>query len=162
MSIILGIDPGSRITGYGLVRIDGSHLKHIDCGIIQAQPKAEFHERLYHIFLGIQKVIQTHQPQEVGIEQVFSAKNAASALKLGQARGAAIAAIASCGLSMMEYTPRAVKLAVTGYGAADKTQIQQMITKLLNLPEPPSTDAADALAIAICHGHSRKHPYKTR
>lgn len=157
MSIILGIDPGSRITGYGLIDIQGHQLKHIECGMIQTQPKADFHDRLYQIFSEIQKIIQTYQPQEVSIEQIFTAHNAASALKLGQARGAAITAVASCHLPIAEYTPRAVKLAVTGYGAAEKHQVQQMITKLLKLPAAPYEDAADALAIAICHAHSRRH-----
>lgn len=156
MSIILGIDPGSRITGYGLIEVQGHQLRHIECGMIQTKPKADFHDRLYQIFLGIQKIIQTYQPQEVSVEQVFTAKNAASSLKLGQARGAAIAAIASFHLPLTEYTSRAVKLAVTGYGAAEKQQVQQMITKILKLSESPYEDAADALAIAICHAHSRR------
>lgn len=154
--IILGIDPGSRITGFGLIDTQGHQLKHIECGMIQTQSETDFHSRLYKIFADIQKLIQIYQPQSVSIEQIFTAHNAASALKLGQARGAAIAAVASCHLPIAEYTARAVKLAVTGYGAAEKHQVQQMVAKLLKLKEPPDIDAADALAIAICHAHHQK------
>lgn len=156
MSIILGIDPGSRITGFGLIDKQGHQLKHIESGTIKTHSKIDFHDRLYVIFSEIQKLIQVYQPKSVSIEQIFTAKNVASAIKLGQARGAAIAAIASCHLPITEYAARTVKLAVTGYGGAEKHQVQQMMTKLLKLSTPPSEDAADALAIAICHAHHER------
>jgi crossover junction endodeoxyribonuclease RuvC len=154
-SIILGIDPGSRITGYGVVQFKNQRVHHVASGVISMSPKLEFNKRLYEIFLGIQKVIENFKPDKVSIEQVFTARNAASALKLGQARGAAIAAVSSYHLPISEYTPRSVKLAVTGYGAAEKNQVQQMIKRILNLKELPLSDAADALAIAVCCGHTR-------
>ena len=156
MSIILGIDPGSRITGYGVIHSKGSELKYIACGMIQTRTDTNFHDRLYQIFSQIQNLVETYHPNEASIEQVFTCKNASSALKLGQARGAAIAALASYHLSIAEYSAREVKLATTGYGAAEKHQVQHMIGKILKLSEIPKLDAADALAIAICHAHSCK------
>jgi crossover junction endodeoxyribonuclease RuvC len=160
MSIILGIDPGSRATGYGILHITGPQLKLIHYGLIRTQFSSDFPSRLYQLFHETQKIIEAYQPNEVSIEQIFTARNAASALKLGQARGAIIAAIAGSNLPITEYSAREVKLAVTGYGAAEKHQVQHMIKKLLKLADNPPLDASDALAIAICHAHSRKYSFR--
>lgn len=152
-TIILGIDPGSRITGYGLVSSLGNTVKFISCGTIRTQGEA-FAERLQCIFRGIQDVVQEYQPHEASIEEIFHHHNAASALKLGQARGAAIAGINAIPIS--GYTPRQVKQAVVGYGGAQKQQVQHMVQRILNLATAPSTDAADALAIAVCHANMRQ------
>ncbi len=152
----MGIDPGSRITGYGIVDMDGPRSHHIASGCIQTGSDRSLPERLKTIFEGLTAVIQSWQPAEVAVEQVFMHRNPDSALKLGQARGAALCAVVLAGLPVSEYAPRAIKQAVVGSGAADKSQVQRMITLLLSLPEPPQADAADALAVAICHGHTRQ------
>ncbi|MCP3680438.1 MAG: crossover junction endodeoxyribonuclease RuvC [Gammaproteobacteria bacterium] len=153
MTIILGIDPGSRLTGYGIISFERRQARYISSGHIRTQGDA-LSGRLGQIFHGISEVVKRHQPTEVAIEQVFIHQNAATALKLGQARGAAIAAVAQNNLLLREYSARQVKKAVVGYGAADKTQIQQMVTRLLSLSQPPQSDAADALAIALCHAYT--------
>ena len=152
--IILGIDPGSRKTGYGLISKQGNRLVHIDNGAIFTQSAKEFPQRLEQIFTGLSAIIAQYQPTAVAVENVFLAKNAMSALKLGQARGAAIVAAVNVGLPVHEYTAMQVKQAVVGTGRAEKTQVQQMIKALLNLPEVAQEDASDALAVAICHAHS--------
>lgn len=149
----MGIDPGSRITGYGLIKTDGYHHKYIASGCIKTQTD-NLADRLKYIFSGIHQITKEHQPDMVAIEQVFLAKNFSSALKLGQARGAAIAAIGSLDRKLVEYSTRAIKKAVVGYGAAEKQQIQHMIKLLLNLTDVPQVDAADALAVAVCHAQS--------
>ena len=154
MTIILGIDPGSLITGYGVISITGNKLTYLDSGCIRVAGK-ELPQRLQQIYLDIRKIMEQYQPQEAAIEQVFMQQNAGSALKLGQARGAAIVAILVNNIPLGEYSARQVKQAVVGYGAAAKTQVQQMVKTMLNLPKIPQADAADALAIAICHAHSR-------
>jgi crossover junction endodeoxyribonuclease RuvC len=147
---ILGIDPGSRVTGYGILVLCRHGPAYLASGCIR--PRAEaFADRLGEIFLGIDALIREHEPQAVAIEEVFLASNPASALKLGQARGAAIAAAVAHGLPVAEYAARTVKRAVVGTGKADKTQVQHMVRVLLKLAGSPSADAADALAIAICH-----------
>jgi crossover junction endodeoxyribonuclease RuvC len=156
VTIILGIDPGSRITGYGVIRLEApkNSLCYVTSGCIKvAEEKTS--EKLHQIFQDLCTVIQEHHPTEVAIEQIFMHQNPGSALKLGQARGAAIVAVAHHGLNVAEYTARQVKQAVAGYGAAEKKQVQQMVKILLNLSKVPQTDAADALAIAICHAHTR-------
>lgn len=155
MTIILGIDPGSRITGYGVIQVKGFHSRFLSCGALHVKDD-NLAVRLQKIFTGIQEVIRTYQPHEVSIEEVFMQSNVSSALKLGQARGAAIVAAAEHGLPVFEYSARYVKQSVVGYGAAKKDQVQHMIKVLLNLNETPTTDAADGLAIALCHAHSRK------
>lgn len=158
MTTILGIDPGSRITGYGVIKTDGFSHKYIACGSLYvAKKKTEdnLHTNLHDIFLGISDIIKTHLPDEVAIEQVFIHANPNSALKLGQARGAAIVAVASRELKIIEYSTRQVKQAIVGYGAATKNQIQHMIKLLLKLPHEPEEDAADALAIALCHANMK-------
>lgn len=151
---ILGIDPGSHRTGYGIIRTDGQSLLHVAHGVVRV-PKTDLVEQLALIFREITAITQAHQPEEAAIEQVFMSKNAHSALKLGQARGAAIAAMGSIGLSVSEYSARFIKKSIVGYGAAAKDQMQYMVKLLLNLKLEPAVDAADALAIAICHAQCR-------
>lgn len=157
MPRILGIDPGSRVTGYGLIDSDGRSSRHVASGTIRTAGE-DLAERLAAIFRGVGELIDAHQPGEVAIESVFIAKNASSALKLGQARGAAICACAARALPVAEYSPRAVKLAIVGAGAADKAQVQHMVRVLLKLTEPLTPDSADALGIALCHAHTDAAP----
>lgn len=152
---ILGIDPGSNITGYGLISIVNGQEKHRHHGIIKTQG-ADLGDKLWQIHSELADIIQHYQPSEFAIENVFVNKNVQSALKLGQARGAAITAAARFGLALNEYTPREVKLATVGYGSASKEQVQHMIKQILQLQSAPSADAADALAIALTHSHSRR------
>ena len=154
MTIILGIDPGSRITGYGVIVSNNNQFTHLVHGCIRTSDP-NFSQRLQQIFAGIEAIVQQYQPVEVSIEQVFLARNAASALKLGQARGAAITAVANQAIPVAEYSARQIKQAVVGYGAAKKDQVQHMVKCLLNLSQPLQADAADALAIAICHANNR-------
>jgi crossover junction endodeoxyribonuclease RuvC len=153
---VLGIDCGSEHTGYGVVELDASGKLHcIAVGAIHATARAPIAERLNKIFHGLQEVIEREQPEEVAIEDVFFAVNIKSALKLGHVRGVAMLAASHAGLTVAEYAPLSIKSAVVGYGRAGKEQVQHMITRLLNLDAPPdSPDAADALAIAICHLHT--------
>jgi len=153
---LLGIDPGSRVTGYGILDMDGPRSRYVASGCIQTDSARPLPERLKTIFEGVAGVIREYQPAEAAAEQVFMHRNPDSALKLGQARGAALCAVVMAGLPVSEYAPRAIKQAVVGGGAADKSQVQRMVALLLNLPEPPPADAADALAVAICHGHTRQ------
>ena len=152
MRTILGIDPGSRITGYGIIRVDGDRYAYVGSGCVRVVGD-DFASRLGQVFSGIAQVIEERPPDEAAIEQVFMRNNANSALKLGQARGAAIVAVAQAAIPLAEYSPRQIKQAVVGYGGADKAQVQYMIKTLLGLSEVPPTDAADALGVAICHAH---------
>jgi len=154
MTVILGIDPGSRITGYGVIQINKKNTTYIDSGCVKTSGDA-FADRLHTIFSGISELIQHYRPAEAAIEQVFVHRNAGSALKLGQARGAAMTAIKQFNLPLAEYSARQVKQAVVSYGAATKEQVQQMTCHLLKLQANPQADAADALAIALCHAHTR-------
>jgi crossover junction endodeoxyribonuclease RuvC len=151
---ILGIDPGTRITGYGLVEKEGNRLRHIDNGAIYTNSKDDLPKRLKIIHNGVAEVIAKYQPDVMAIEQVFMAKNAMSALKLGQARGAAIVAGVNAQLPVAEYSALQVKSAVVGYGKAGKPQVQRMVKALMKLPEIAQEDASDALAVAICHANS--------
>lgn len=153
MSIILGIDPGSRVTGYGIISVQNKKITYLDSGCIRVKGE-NFDERLLEIFEGITSLVQTYQPNFAAIEQVFMHQNAQSAIKLGQARGAAVVAMASQGLTVGEYSARQIKKSVVGYGAAEKTQVQDMVMSLLKLNARPAEDAADALACAICHYHT--------
>ncbi len=153
MPMIIGIDPGSRMTGYGIILQEGSKLSFVDAGTIRTET-AEMPERLKRIFEGICRIVKFHGPTEAAVEQVFMASNPDSALKLGQARGAAVTALMVEGLNVSEYTARQIKQAVVGHGAAQKEQVQMMITQLLRLEVTPQADAADALACAICHAHA--------
>ncbi len=150
---ILGIDPGSRITGWGIIDSDGRRSTYIASGCIRARDD-ESHGRLRTIWAGVQAVITAHAPQVMAVERVFIHRNADSALKLGQARAAAICASFIADLPVHEYAARAVKLAVVGNGGADKAQVGHMVAVLLNRREAGQADESDALAIALCHAHS--------
>ena len=152
---LLGIDPGSINTGYGIVDSEGNHAKHIASGVIKVQGET-LADKLKVINQQLTDIILEHNPLEVAIEKVFMHKNADSALKLGQARGAAITACAMQSLPVFEYTANQVKQSTVGKGHAAKQQVQHMIKVLLCLQEEPKTDEADALAIALCHAHSRE------
>ncbi len=157
MSLVLGVDPGSRLTGFGLVQSLGAKLDYVTSGVIRIAPTLPLPERLDLIYESLIEVIEKHQPSEFAIESVFMSKSAGSALKLGQARGAAIVAATSQGLEVHEYEARKVKQSVVGTGAADKLQVQHMVKTLLKLPKTPQEDAADALAVALCHINTQKH-----
>lgn len=151
---ILGIDPGSRKTGYGIIDSDGKQSAHVDSGFIDVKGET-FADRLGCIFQQVSEIIAEFQPVELSIEQVFVNKNIDSALKLGHARGAAICAAVNAGLKVHEYTPKAVKSAVVGTGNASKEQVQHMMSMLLKLEKGLQEDQADALGIALCHAHNR-------
>ncbi|MCG8428461.1 MAG: crossover junction endodeoxyribonuclease RuvC [Chromatiales bacterium] len=153
MRRILGIDPGSRVTGFGIIESDGVNSQHISSGCIRVA-EGDLPERLGEIYQAISDVVEEFRPTEMAIEQVFVAKNAGSALKLGQARGAAICACVVAGLSVAEYTPRMIKQAVVGTGKADKDQVQHMVRHILKLEQKLASDQADALAVALSHAHS--------
>lgn len=153
---IIGIDPGSQRTGVGVIDVDAQGtLSHVFHGALAVAGEETFPLRLKRIFDGLAAIIAEHRPAECGIERVFMARNADSALKLGQARGAAICAVVSHGLAVHEYAPTEVKQAVVGSGRGDKTQVQHMVGVLLGLKGPLQPDAADALAIAVTHAHTR-------
>ena len=156
MSIILGIDPGSRITGYGVLKMQGLKPQYVASGCIRADLKKPTAERLKQIYDGISEVCRTYLPETAAIERIFFAHNADSALKLGQARGVAMAAMAGCVIPVSEYTARQIKQAVVGTGAAEKSQVQHMVKELLKLNKMPPADAADALAVAFCHSQSEQ------
>lgn len=149
--IIIGIDPGSRITGYGIIRIQGNQQQYVGSGCLRMTADA-MSARLQHIFTGIKSIVDQYQPTEAAIEQVFMHQNPNSALKLGQARGAAMVAL---DLPIAEYSARQVKQSVVGFGAAKKEQVQQMVKRLLSLRDVLQADEADALAIALCHAQMR-------
>ena len=151
---ILGLDPGSRRTGYGVIECEGSELQVLAHGCLNVAAGAPT-ARLRLIFEGLQGLLAEHRPIEIAIERVFVSRNVDSALKLGQARGAALCAV-PLGTPVYEYAPRAIKLALTGSGAAEKFQVAHMIRALLALRERPGADAADALAVAVCHAHARR------
>jgi crossover junction endodeoxyribonuclease RuvC len=153
---VLGIDCGTEFTGYGVVELcDHSKLVCVTCGAIRLSPRESLAARLGAIFNHLSAVIAEHQPDRVAIEDVFYAANVKSALKLGQVRGVAMLAASLAGIQVAEYSPLTIKSAVVGYGRAEKQQVQHMVTRLLHLDEvPKSPDAADALAIAICHLHT--------
>jgi len=153
---VLGIDCGTEYTGYGVVDLlTDDSLVCIVCGAIKVSPRDPMPTRLSRISIGLQELISRHHPERVAIEDVFYAANVKSALKLGQVRGVAMLAAASAGLEVAEYSPLSIKSAVVGYGRAEKHQVQQMVMRLLNLEQiPEPADAADALAIAICHLHT--------
>lgn len=155
MTRILGIDPGSRLTGYGLIDTDGQHARYVSSGCLKVTG-ATLPEKLGLIFTELSALIGEFKPHQFAIENVFMNRNADSALKLGQARGAAICAAVTCALPVAEYAPREIKQAVVGKGGADKCQVQHMVRVLLNLSEAPQADAADALAIALCHSFQQR------
>jgi crossover junction endodeoxyribonuclease RuvC len=152
---IFGIDPGTDRTGYGCVETDGSRHRIVTCGAIRTSARTTFAEKLLHIHTGLATLLVECRPDSVAIENLFHAVNARSALKLGHARGVAMLAAVEAGLPVAEYTPAEVKRAVVGYGRAEKHQVQQMVKLMLGLAAVPTPhDASDALAVAICHGHS--------
>jgi crossover junction endodeoxyribonuclease RuvC len=150
---ILGIDPGSRAAGYGVIEARGDRLDFIACGVIRVTPGFAFGERLREIYQGIGEVLALHRPEQAAIEEVFMAKNAGSALKLGHARGVLMLAVLQAEIPLAEYSPRQIKQSAAGYGNADKEQVQHMVRVMLSLNKSPSSDAADALAVAICHAN---------
>ncbi len=153
--IILGIDPGYAITGYAFVKVDGVKLAALDYGVISTPAKTDFSLRLTAIFDGLAHLIELYQPDCMAIEELFFSRNTTTAIGTAQARGVAVLSAAKADLPVFEYTPMQVKVAVTGYGRADKKQVQEMVKTLLRLKKVPTPDdAADALAVAICHGHS--------
>jgi crossover junction endodeoxyribonuclease RuvC len=151
---ILGVDPGSRRTGFGIIDIQGDRVTPVHFGVILAG-SGEFTGRLGIIFKGIRELVEEFRPDEAAVETVFVSHNAASAIKLGQARGAAVCAVIDGDVPVAEYSPRSVKQAIVGRGAADKVQVQHMVRVLLGLREAPEEDAADALAVALCHYHTQ-------
>jgi len=153
---ILGLDPGLRRTGWGVVAVDGSRLSHVAHGVITPDPAAPFAQRLLCLFEAVEALLAAHAPDEAAIEETFMNTNPASALKLGHARAAAMIAPARAGLLVAEYAATVVKKSVVGTGAADKTQVAFMIARLLPAAGKVSADAADALAVAVTHAHARK------
>lgn len=151
---ILGIDPGSRVTGWGVVDAGGATVRYVASGCIRTEGE-DLPARLREIFAGVGAIVAAHQPVELAVERVFVHRNADSALKLGQARAAAICASFGRQLPVHEYAARAVKLAVVGQGGAEKPQVAHMVRALLQPPAPLAADEADALAVALCHAHTR-------
>jgi crossover junction endodeoxyribonuclease RuvC len=158
---ILGIDPGSRMTGYGIIETTGNRSTCVAYGRIHCED-GPLPQRLLHILAELGQVIREYLPTEAGVEEVFVKMNVSSALVLGQARGAAICALAQAGLTVAEYAPARIKSAIVGHGRADKKQIQHMVRILLDLDDEPPADAADALAVALCHAHLRGAPALAR
>jgi crossover junction endodeoxyribonuclease RuvC len=158
---ILGIDPGSRNTGFGVIDTDGMRSRRIDSGCIRVGGHP-WPQRLGLIFDGVARVVAEHQPHEIAVEQLIFARDPNAALKLGQARGAVLCAGLKAGVQVHEYSPKSVKLAVVGTGGAEKSQVQHMVSILLNLSDIPSEDEADALALALCHAHSMGIPARKR
>ncbi len=158
MTIVLGVDPGSRVTGYGLIELAAKpfRVRYIDSGCLRLKA-ADLPQRLAEIFHRLGELIRLYRPTQMAIEAVFVSRNPGSALKLGQARGAAIVAGSVAELPVFEYSPRQVKLAVVGHGGAEKHQVQEMMRSLLKLDFVPASDEADGLAIAWCHGHCHRY-----
>ena len=153
--VIFGIDPGSERTGYGCIDSDGRRHRLLVCGALSAPGSASFPERLRHIHEGLTRLLADQRPDCVAIENIFHARNVRSALRLGHARGVALVAAAAAGVAIAEYTPAEIKRAVVGFGRAEKPQVGQMVKLLLGLDAAPTPhDAADAIAVAICHIHS--------
>jgi crossover junction endodeoxyribonuclease RuvC len=152
---ILGIDPGSRFTGFGVLDFEGDTPVYVASGTIKS-PDGTFPERLKNIFVSVNEIVSRYQPDVVVIESVFMARNASSALKLGHARSAALCATFAFDVEVVEYAPREIKQAVVGTGSASKEQVQHMVVSLLQLDGAPAVDAADALAAAICYGHRQR------
>jgi crossover junction endodeoxyribonuclease RuvC len=153
MTRVLGIDCGSSATGYGVIDSDGRVSRLVASGVIRTRPKAAFADRLHRISQSLRGLIQEYAPGVVAVEGIFHSVNARSALQLGQVRGIALLAAAEAQLPVHEYSPLQIKSSVVGYGRAEKSQVQEMIKLLLRLEEKPPEDAADALAVALCHAH---------
>lgn len=155
--IIMGIDPGFAITGYGIVKYEGNKFSPLEYGSVQTKAGTPFTQRLLKLDDEISLIIEKFKPDAISVEELFFNKNIKTAIAAAHGRGVVLAAAARSGTEVFEYTPLQVKQAVVGYGRADKAQVQQMVKAILNLPEiPKPDDVADALAIAVCHGHSAK------
>ena len=153
MQVVIGIDPGAANLGFGVVRVSGNRMVALDGGVVETAAGTPIERRLERIHLELSELIAWHEPRALAIEEVFFGKNAQTAMSVGQASGVAMLAAAQAGVECFAYTPQAIKMAVCGSGAAGKEQVQRMVGTLLGLPEPPTPDhAADALAVAICHG----------
>lgn len=160
---VLGIDPGSLTTGFGVVEIQANRLQAVHWGTIRTSARQPLHERLKHIYDGLAHAVHTWQPEAVSVERVFFADNAKTALTLGHARGVALLSVAHAALPLAEYTAVEIKMAVAGYGHAAKSQMQRMVQTLLCLEDVPHpADAADALAAAICHLHTQSFQHRIR
>ncbi len=149
--LVLGVDPGSLVTGYGLVKKEGGTLGYVAGGKISFPHPWPFHQRIHRIFSSLVEIIETYHPEEMSIEDIFFAKNVKSALKIGHVRGAALVAAVQCGVKVFDYTPLQIKQSVVGYGRATKEQVRSMVKLLLKLDTQFSLDTSDALAVAICH-----------
>lgn len=153
MQVVIGIDPGAANLGFGVVRVEGNHMVALDGGVVETTPDLPMARRLERIHRALKELIAWHEPKAMAIEEVYFGKNVRSAMAVGQASGAAMLAAAEYDVDCFSYTPQAIKMAVCGSGGAGKRQVQRMVGTLLGLPEPPVPDhAADALAVAICHG----------
>ncbi|MCB0064099.1 MAG: crossover junction endodeoxyribonuclease RuvC [Caldilineaceae bacterium] len=161
LRVILGIDPGTAITGYGVVgETERGEFELLACGVIRTEAGVEMQLRLLEIFRDLKALIAEFRPDAMAVEKLFFGRNVTTAITVGQARGAALLAAAEQGLAIAEYTPAEVKQAITGYGSADKRQIQEMVQRILNLPHPPHPDdAADGVAIAVCHLQRSRYMY---
>jgi crossover junction endodeoxyribonuclease RuvC len=158
MQVVMGIDPGAANLGFGVVRVEGNHMVALDGGVVETTPDEPMERRLARIHGALRELIAWHEPRAMAIEEVYFGKNVRSAMAVGQACGVAMLAAAEQGVGCFSYTPQAIKMAVCGSGAAGKGQVQRMVKTLLSLPEPPTPDhAADALAVAICHGGGSGH-----
>lgn len=149
--LVLGVDPGSHVTGYGLVKKENQAFTHIHSGQISSRSETPFYHRIHHIFEAVKEIMREFGPEELAIEDVFYARNVQSSLKLGHARGAVLIAAVECGLRIFEYTPLEIKKSVVGYGRAAKEQVRSMVKLILRLRSEPPLDTSDALAVAICH-----------
>ena len=154
---VLGVDPGSRVTGYGLIENEPGGLVCVDWGQIRPPADMPFYDRIHHIFLAMIEIMRRHGPQEMAIEDIFYAKNAKSSLKLGHARGAVLVAAVHCDLKIFEYSPLEIKKALVGYGRGSKEQVRRMVQLMLNLKALPGLDTSDALATAICHANWKRY-----
>ncbi|HOM01971.1 MAG TPA: crossover junction endodeoxyribonuclease RuvC [Acetivibrio sp.] len=153
--IIMGIDPGFAITGYGIVKYEGNRFTSVDYGAITTESSMELPKRLLILYNGLMEIIEKYKPEAISIEELFFNKNIKTALAVGHGRGVAVLAAAQSGIDVFEYTPIQVKQSIVGYGRAEKAQVQQMVKAILNLPAiPKPDDVADALAVAVCHAHS--------
>lgn len=158
---IIGIDPGTATTGFGVIESKKGEIEALNFGIISTKAKIPLEDRLQTIYQELLEIIKKEKPDCLAVEELFFAANSKTALSVGQARGVVLLAAKNCGLSVFEYTPLEVKQAIVGYGRAEKKQMQKMVKTLLNLPQiPHPDDAADALAVAICHAHSAKLSFK--
>jgi crossover junction endodeoxyribonuclease RuvC len=155
--VVIGVDPGTQHTGYGVVTEQGGQPVALDWGVISPRPALSLPDKLQTIYTALQACVDTHHPDILAVEELFFAKNVRSAVTLAHARGVTLLAAAAAGLAVVAYSPLEIKQAVVGYGRADKHQVQIMVHALLNIPGPmPAEDAADALAVALCHLHGRR------